>query len=217
MTPFDIIPHIDHTLLKPLTTPAEMLRFAAVAQGTGVACLCIPPAFLPLVYKQFPNGIPLCTVIGFPNGYESTAIKVQSARWAYANGAREVDVVAPIGRIHGGDLDYLYEEMQVVLAERPQGCVLKVILETGALSDTEMIEAIKTLNNLDIDYYKTSTGFGFPGASLHAAEIIMQYKRPETKLKVSGGIATIEEAEKYLSMGADRIGASRLLKACLKA
>jgi deoxyribose-phosphate aldolase len=216
MIPADIIPHIDHTLLKPLATEADMLQFASDAQGTGVACLCIPPAFIPVLAERFPGGVPLCTVVGFPNGYESTDIKVLSARWAYAHGAREVDVVAPIGRIRGGDMDYLRKEMAAILAERSHGGVLKVILETGALTDPELIQAIQTLNDLDIDYYKTSTGFGFPGASLHAAEIIMKYKRTETKLKVSGGIATIEEAEAYLSMGADRIGASRLLAACLE-
>lgn len=211
----NIIAHIDHTFLNPLATEKEMLDFAENAQDSGVASLCVPPSFVPLLYKQFGDRVPLCTVVGFPNGYESTEIKVLSAKWAYEHGAREVDVVAPIGCIHGGNRDYLYNEIRLILAERPKNCIMKVILETGALSDRELVLTIKTLNQLDIDYYKTSTGFGFPGASEHAAKLIMEYKRPETKLKVSGGIATIVEAERYLNIGADRLGSSRLLSACL--
>ena len=123
---------------------------------------------------------------------------------------------------HGGKMrlivgaDLQVQDVAAVLAERPAGGKVKVILETGALTDEEILGTVQALNQLDIDFYKTSTGFGYPGASVHAAELIMQAKRPEIQLKASGGIRTIEDAEQYLRLGATRIGASKLLAACMQ-
>ena len=160
--------------------------------------------------------MPICTVVGFPQGCEPAAVKAAAAHQAFADGASEVDMVAPLGRIKAGDYSAVQRDVAAVLAERPAGGIIKVILETGALTDEEILGTVQALNDLDIDFYKTSTGFGYPGASVHAAELIMQAKRPEIQLKVSGGIRTIEDAEQYLRLGATRIGASKLLAACMQ-
>ena len=211
-----IIQAIDHTNLDPCATEEEILAFAAAAQGTGIASLCVQPCYVETLAAHFPGGVPICTVVGFPQGCEPAAVKAAAARLAFADGASEVDMVLALGRIKAGDFGTVYHDVQMVLRERPAGGVLKVILETGALSDAEIIRTIETLNPLDIDFYKTSTGFKYPGASLHAAELIMAHKRDGIQLKVSGGIRTIEDAEEYLRLGATRIGASKLLAACMQ-
>ena len=213
----EIIRAIDHTNLDPCTTEREIIEFAEVAQGTGVASLCVQPCYVETIVKHFPGGVPVCTVVGFPNGYELAEIKAASAAYAFAHGAKEVDLVVPIGRIKACEFGHVYHDVQMVLRECPTDGVLKVILETGALTDDEICETIRVLNELPIDFYKTSTGFKYPGANIHAAELIMAHKRSDIQLKVSGGIRTIEEAQDYLALGATRIGASRLLSACLEA
>ena len=211
----DIISKIDHTNLSPVATEKDILHFAEKAQGTGVASLCIAPCYVETVVKHFPNGVPVSTVIGFPNGYEASQIKAQSVAYAFEHGATEVDYVAPIGRVKAGEYGYVYHDVQQALYYKPENGIFKVILETGALTDDEIISTVSCLNNLPIDFYKTSTGFNFPGASEHAAQLIMKNKRQDIQLKVSGGIATIEDAQKYISIGATRLGASRLLAVCL--
>lgn len=217
-----IIQAIDHTNLDACATEEEILAFAAAAQGTGIASLCVQPCYVATLAQHFPGGVPICTVVGFPQGCEPAAVKAAAARQAFADGASEVDMVLALGRIKAGDYSAVQQEVAAVLAERPTGGKIhvpyrvKVILETGALTDAEIIGTVQALNDLDIDFYKTSTGFGYPGASVHAAELIMQAKRPEIQLKVSGGIRTIEDAEQYLRIGATRIGASKLLAACLR-
>lgn len=211
-----IIQAIDHTNLDPCATEEEILAFAAAAQGTGIASLCVQPCYVATLAQHFPGGVPICTVVGFPHGCEPAAVKAAAARQAFADGASEVDMVAPLGRIKAGDYSAVQRDVAAVLAERPAGGKVKVILETGALTDEEILGTVQALNQLDIDFYKTSTGFGYPGASVHAAELIMQAKRPEIQLKASGGIRTIEDAEQYLRLGATRIGASKLLAACMQ-
>lgn len=212
----DIIASIDHTNLDPCTTEREILNFAEAAQGTGIAALCVQPCFVETLFKHFPNGVPICTVIGFPNGYDPASVKAEAAAYAYQHGAKEVDMVLPLGRIKAGQFDAVVEDVARVLDKRPEGALLKVILETGALTDDEIIATVQALNVLPIDFYKTSTGFKYPGASVHAAELIMAYKRPDIRFKASGGIRTLEDAKTYLSLGASRLGASKLLAACLE-
>lgn len=211
-----IISAIDHTNLDPTTTEKEILTFAEAAQGTGIASLCVQPCYVETLVKHFPGGIPICTVIGFPNGYEPAEIKAASVAYAFSHGAKEVDMVVPIGRIKAGEFGHVYHDVQMALREKPREGIFKLILETGALTEDEIVHSIQVLNDLPINFYKTSTGFKYPGASETAARIIMKYKRPDIQLKVSGGIRTIEDAAKYLSIGATRIGASKLLEACLK-
>lgn len=213
----DIIAKIDHTNLNPTATEAEILAFAEAAQGTGVASLCVAPCFVETLVKHFPGGIPVCTVIGFPNGYEPPEVKAYSVEVAFGHGAAEVDYVVPLGRIKAGEYGHVYHDIQQALYYKPIQGVFKVILETGALSDAEIVNTINVLNGLPIDFYKTSTGFKYLGASEHAAALIMQHKRANIQMKVSGGIASIEDAERYIALGASRLGASRLLKACLDA
>ena len=213
----DIIAKIDHTNLNPTATEAEILAFAEAAQGTGVASLCVAPCFVETLVKHFPGGIPVGTVIGFPNGYEPPEVKAYSVEVAFGHGAAEVDYVVPLGRIKAGEYGHVYHDIQQALYYKPIQGVFKVILETGALSDAEIVNTINVLNGLPIDFYKTSTGFKYLGASEHAAALIMQHKRANIQMKVSGGIASIEDAERYIALGASRLGASRLLKACLDA
>ena len=213
----DIIAKIDHTNLNPTATEAEILAFAEAAQGNGVASLCVAPCFVETLVKHFPGGIPVCTVIGFPNGYEPPEVKAYSVEVAFGHGAAEVDYVVPLGRIKAGEYGHVYHDIQQALYYKPIQGVFKVILETGALSDAEIVNTINVLNGLPIDFYKTSTGFKYPGASEHAAALIMQHKRADIQMKVSGGIASIEDAERYIALGASRLWASRLLKACLDA
>lgn len=212
-----VIAAIDHTNLAPQTTERDILAFAEAAQGTGIASLCVQPCYVETLVKHFPGGVPICTVVGFPNGYESAEIKADSAAYAFSHGAKEVDMVVPLGRIKAGEFGYVYHDVQMVLKERPDDGILKVILETGALTDEEIVDTIDVLNQLPIDFYKTSTGFNYPGATVHAAELIMAHKREDIRLKVSGGIRTLEEAQTYLALGASRIGASKLLAVCLEA
>lgn len=212
----EIIAAIDHTNLDPQTTEREILTFAEAAQGTGIASLCVQPCYVETLVKHFPGGVPICTVVGFPNGYEPAEIKAASAAYAFSHGTKEVDMVVPIGRIKAGEFGHVYHDVQMVLRERPTDGLLKIILETGALSDDEIIATVKVLNQLPIDFYKTSTGFKYPGASVHAAELIMAHKREDIRLKVSGGIRTLEDAKTYLALGASRIGASHLLSVCLE-
>lgn len=210
-----IIAMIDHTNLDPAATEKDVLTFAEAAQGSGVASLCVQPCYVETLVKHFPGGVPICTVIGFPNGYESAEIKAASVDYAFSHGAKEVDMVVPIGRIKAGEFGHVYHDVQMALRAKPLNGIFKVILETGALSEDEIIGTINVLNELPIEFYKTSTGFKYPGASEAAAEIIMKHKRPDIQLKVSGGIRTVEDAVKYLEIGATRIGASKLLEACL--
>lgn len=210
-----IIAMIDHTNLDPAATEKDVLTFAEAAQGSGIASLCVQPCYVETLVKHFPGGVPICTVIGFPNGYEPAEIKAASVAYAFAHGAKEVDMVVPIGRIKAGEFGHVYHDVQMALRVKPLNGIFKVILETGALSEEEIIGTINVLNELPIDFYKTSTGFKYPGASEAAAEIIMKHKRPDIQLKVSGGIRTVEDAVKYLEIGATRIGASKLLEACL--
>lgn len=213
----DIISKIDHTNLNPTATEAEILTFAEAAQGTGVASLCVQPCYVETLVKHFPGGVPVCTVIGFPNGYETPEVKAYSVEVAFGHGAAEVDYVVPLGRIKAGEYGCVYHDVQQALYRKPEKGIFKVILETGALSDEEIVQTIHVLNELPIDFYKTSTGFKYPGASEHAAALIMAHKREDIALKVSGGIASIDDAERYIALGVTRLGASRLLKACLEA
>ena len=212
----EIISKIDHTNLSPLATEKDILQFAEDAQGSGVASLCIAPCYVETVVKHFSNSIPIATVIGFPNGYEPSAIKAKAVAYAFEHGAAEVDYVIPMGRAKAGEYNYIFHDVQEALYYKPVNGIFKVILETGALRDDEIVETIHSLNQLPIDFYKTSTGFNYPGASEHAAQLIMAHKRSDIQLKVSGGIATVEDAKKYISIGATRLGASRLLAACRK-
>lgn len=213
----EIISKIDHTNLNPTATEAEILAFAQAAQGSGVASLCVQPCFVETLVKHFPGGIPVCTVIGFPNGYETPEVKAYSVQVAFSHGAAEVDYVVPLGRIKAGEYGHVYHDIKQALYYKPADGIFKVILETGALTDDEIVQTINVLNDLPIDFYKTSTGFKYPGASEHAAKLIMAHKRADIQMKVSGGIATIEDAKQYIALGATRLGASRLLKLCLEA
>lgn len=212
----NIIRYIDHTNLSPIATEKDILAFAEMAQDYPVASICVAPCYVDTLIKHFPSGIPVCTVIGFPNGYESSYIKAQSVAYAFEHGAKEVDYVISLGAVKEEKFGIIYHDIKQALYHKPQHGIFKVILETGALSKYEIIQTIKILNTLPIDFYKTSTGFGFSGASIEAAEIIMKYKHSDIQLKVSGGISDLESAQRFIDIGATRIGSSRLLHKCIE-
>lgn len=203
----------DHTLLKADMTATDLETFIHNAKGSQVASLCIPPAFISQAKKLLgEENIPLCTVISFPNGYATTASKVAETKDALGLGADEIDLVAPIGLIKGGELNKVREQVLAV-REHCQGHILKVILESGALTIEELLGVLEALNDSGIDFYKTSTGYNFPGASPETVRLIAEHKNPEIRIKASGGIRSLEDAQKYLELGADRLGASALLQA----
>lgn len=211
----DIIPYLDHTNLSPIATEADIYEFAKNAVGTGVASLCIQPCYISFINREFANLFKLCTVVGFPNGYDAPEIKVKAVEKALEDGANEIDYVVHLGKIKNRTFSALQKDVEMALSVLSDDAIFKVILETGALDRQEIIETIQHLNELPIHFYKTSTGFGFPGATVESAKLILQYKREDISLKVSGGIRTIDAALEYIELGASRIGSSKLLPLCL--
>lgn len=206
---------IDHTLLRPDCTKNEIDALHHAALPSEVASICIPPSYVAYVAAKSEHK-PICTVIGFPNGYATARTKVAEAAEAVANGAAEIDMVINLGHIKNGDDAALLAEVQGVRAAT-QGAILKVILETGALTKEDIRRAVIVLNAATPDFFKTSTGFGFPGASVEAVSIIRENKAPSIGIKASGGIRTLDDACRYLEAGATRLGASSLLTAVQQA
>lgn len=207
---------LDHTLLKPDVSEAALTHFCSDAEGSAVAAICIPPTRVVLARCLLQGSIPVCTVIGFPNGTQTTATKVAEATEAVLNGAAEIDVVINLGFVRDKNFAALHDEVTQI-RQACAGSVLKIILETGALSTEECVACVQTLNDTGIDFYKTSTGFNFPGASLEMVRVIADFKRSDIQIKASGGIRDLDTALAYLDAGATRIGSSGLLATCREA
>lgn len=210
MTPAEILSHVDHTLLKPEATSSQIAALCDDALRCSVASVCVNPRFVPLCAQRLGGRIPVCTVIGFPLGAASTAVKVFETKDAISNGADEVDLVIPIGALREGDLGYVEQELAAV-REASAGKILKVIVETCLLDENQKRTICRLAAESGADYIKTSTGFSSGGAtaqdvSLFAAEIAAH--RYPLKIKASGGIRTREEMERFLLLGADRLGCS---------
>ena len=211
----DILKKVDHTLLAQGATWDEIKVICDDAIKYGTASVCIPASFVKQVSEYFDsiseNTPAVCTVIGFPNGYSTTATKVFETEDAIKNGADEIDMVINIGWVKAGLWDRLEDEIRDI-KKACGGKILKVIIETCLLTDAEKIEMCKVVTKAGADYIKTSTGFAGGGATFEDVKLFKENVGPNVKIKAAGGISSFEDAEKFIELGADRLGTSRLVK-----
>lgn len=205
----NIYKHIDYTLLKADTTYKDIFNLCEKALIKGCASVCIPSHFVEFAHGHFPS-LTVCTVVGFPLGNCSTKAKIEETKKAIKDGAKEIDMVINIGDIKHGNYNHILEEINQIKYETLPNGILKVIIETCYLDEEEIAIATKLVDESSADYVKTSTGFGTRGASFEDIKIMKEYITNGTKIKASGGIRTKEDMMKYIALGCDRIGASKL-------
>lgn len=204
----EILTHIDATLLKPVSTWEEIESLLKGAVKAHAASACIPPCFVKRAKESFPD-LAICTVIGFPLGYNTTEIKVLETRQAIKEGADEVDMVVNLGDVKSGRFDLVKEEIKALKKEAGSR-ILKVIVETCYLTEKEKKALCRCVTCAGADYIKTSTGFGPSGASLPDIEVFKKNIGPEVKIKAAGGIRSREDMEAFLNAGCERIGSSSI-------
>ena len=205
-----ILSHVDHTLLKPQASWQDIQNLVDEAVAYGCASVCIPPSCVKQAAEYAAGRVPICTVIGFPNGYNTTAVKCFEAANACFLGASEIDMVVNLGWVKDG----LYDEASSEISQLKATCgdrILKVIVETCLLTQEEKIRMCRLVTQAQADYIKTSTGFSTGGATREDVALLRQYTAPSVKVKAAGGIASKEDAEAFLALGADRLGTSRLV------
>lgn len=213
-----ILKHVDHTLLKQTATWEDIKQICDDGIKYGCASVCIPQTYVNhaahYVAEQQHYGfgqLPICTVIGFPNGYTPSGIKCMEAESAVADGATEIDMVINLGWVKDKKWDALLEEIQAVKVAC-RGKLLKVIIETCLLTDEEKIKMCEIVSNSGADFIKTSTGFSTAGATFHDVELFAKHVKPGVRIKAAGGISSLEDAEKFIELGASRLGTSRVVK-----
>lgn len=207
----NILQRVDHTLLLQGSTWQEIKQICDDAVAFQTASVCIPPSFVKQAAQYLDGQIPVCTVIGFPNGYNTTAVKAFETREALEDGAAEIDMVINIGWVKEGRYDWIGEEIRTL----KQICgehVLKVIIETCLLSRQEKIEMCRVVTDAGADYIKTSTGFSTAGATFEDIALFAVHVGNGVQIKAAGGIASIEDAVRFIELGADRLGTSRIVK-----
>ena len=202
---------VDHTLLGVASTWEEMKQILDDAIAFGTASACIPPAYVKEAAEYVEGNLAICTVIGFPNGYSTTATKVFEAKDAIANGAEEIDMVINVGMLKNGRYGELEEEIRQI-HKACDGKILKVIIETCLLTEEEKIKMCEIVTNAGAEYIKTSTGFSTAGATFADVELMRKHVGKDVKVKAAGGISSFDDAEKFIELGADRLGTSRLVK-----
>lgn len=202
----DILKRIDHTLLKAVSDRKGIMALCGEALEYGTASVCIPPSYVKEAKEKFP-GLNVCTVIGFPLGYSTTATKVFEAADAVKNGADEIDMVIDLGFVKNGEFDRVTAEIAAV-KEAVGDKVLKVIIETCYLTEEEKIRLCRCVTEGGADYIKTSTGFGDAGADIKDIALFREHIGPEVKIKAAGGIRTKEAMEGFIEAGCSRIGTS---------
>ena len=207
----DILSKCDHTLLAQNATWADIRGICDDGMKFQCASVCIPASFVKQAKEYVGEKLAICTVIGFPNGYATTAAKCFMASDAVANGADEVDMVINIGWAKEGKWETITDEIRNIKAAC-NGKLLKVIIETCLLTDEEKIALCKCVSDSGADYIKTSTGFSAAGATFHDVELFSQHVAPHVKIKAAGGISSLEDAEKFIALGASRLGTSRIVK-----
>lgn len=207
----DILKRVDHTLLGQAATWEDIRQILDDAMSYGTASACIPAAYVRQAAEYVEGKLPICTVIGFPNGYSTTAVKVFEAEDAVANGADEIDMVINIGFLKDGRYQEAEDEIRRV-HEACGGKILKVIIETCLLTEEEKIKMCGIVTNAGAEYIKTSTGFSTAGATFADVELMKTHIGSGVKVKAAGGISSFDDAEKFISLGADRLGTSRLVK-----
>lgn len=211
MTENEILSHVDHTLLNPAATTEEILQTCRDALDFSCASACIPPLFVAKAKEVFGSSLTLCTVIGFPNGTMTTPAKCFEAREAVSNGADEIDMVIPIGLLKEGRDEAVLRELLAV-REATEGKILKVIAETCLLSQDEKKRICLLTAKSGADFIKTSTGFSTGGARAEDVALFRREVGDKLKIKAAGGIQSLADAEKFLSLGASRLGTSRIVK-----
>ena len=207
----EILKHVDHTLLLQPSTWEEIKQICDDAMKYGTASVCIPPSYVKEAAAYMDGKMAVCTVIGFPNGYSTTAVKEFETKDAIANGASEIDMVINLGWLKDKKYDLIEKEIRT-LKEACGEKILKVIIETCFLTDEEKIRMCEIVTAAGADYIKTSTGFGGAGATFADIELFSKHIGPNVKMKAAGGISSLEDAEKFLALGADRLGTSRIIK-----
>jgi deoxyribose-phosphate aldolase len=207
----ELLGKVDHTLLLQTATWEEIRALCDDAIHYGTASVCIPPCYVKDAKDYVKGKMPICTVIGFPNGNHTTAAKVFETRDAVANGADEIDMVINIGKLKAKEYDYVLQEIREIQAAC-QGRVLKVIIETCLLTEEEKIKMCEIVTESGADYIKTSTGFSTAGATFEDVALFAAHVGEGVKIKAAGGISSFADAEKFVSLGADRLGTSRLVK-----
>ena len=207
----EILKTVDHTLLSPSATWEEIRAILDDAMRYQTASACIPAAYVKQAAEYVEGKLPICTVIGFPNGYSTTAAKVFETQDAVENGASEIDMVIHIGWLKDRCYQEIEEEIRAV-HEACAGKILKVIIETCLLTEEEKIKMCEIVTNAGAEYIKTSTGFSTGGATFADVELMKKHVGERVKVKAAGGITSFDDAEKFLELGASRLGTSRLVK-----
>ena len=207
----DILAVCDHTLLLQTSTWEEIRGICDDALKYHTASVCIPPCYVKQAAEYLGGRIPVCTVIGFPNGNHTTACKVFETKDAVANGADEIDMVINVGMLKAGDYEYVLNEIREI-RDACQGKILKVIIETCLLTDEEKIKMCKIVTASGADFIKTSTGFSTAGATFADIELFAKHIGAGVRMKAAGGISSIADAEKFMDLGASRLGTSRIVK-----
>lgn len=207
----DVLSKVDHTLLSQTATWAEIKEILDDGIKYGCASACIPAAYVKQAAAYVEGKLPICTVIGFPNGYHTTATKIFETKDAIANGAEEIDMVINIGFLKDKRFAEVEDEIRQI-HEACNGKILKVIIETCLLSDEEKIKMCEIVTNAGAEFIKTSTGFSTAGATFADVALMRKHVGANVKVKAAGGISSFDDAEEFIRLGADRLGTSRLVK-----
>ena len=211
MTHSEVLKMVDHTLLAQTATWEEIRQICDDGLRYGTASVCIPPCYVAAAAEYVQGKLPICTVIGFPNGNHTTEAKIYEAKDAIANGASELDMVINIGALKAKNYAYVQNEIEK-LKEVCDNKILKVIIETCLLNEEEKIKMCEIVTQAKADYIKTSTGFSTGGATFDDIALFAKYVGPDVKIKAAGGISSFDDAEKFIPLGASRLGTSRLVK-----
>ena len=206
----EILAIVDHTLLKAVSDWESIKKICEDALEYHTASVCIPPSYVKRAHETYPE-LNICTVIGFPLGYNTTAVKVFEAKEAIENGAKEIDMVINLGDVKNGDWDLVLSEVKALRAAT-EGYILKVIIETCYLTEEEKIKMCQIVTEAKADYIKTSTGFGTAGATIDDVKLFKEYVGPDVKIKAAGGMKTVEDIEAFADLGCSRLGTSSAMR-----
>lgn len=207
----NILKIVDHTLLLQTSTWEEIKQICDDAMKYGTASVCIPPCYVKQAAEYMGDKMTVCTVIGFPNGNCTTATKVFETKDAIADGAKEIDMVINVGQLKAKNYDYVLNEIKEIKAACGDK-ILKVIIETCLLTDKEKIKMCEIVTESGADFIKTSTGFSTAGATFDDVELFAKHVGKNVKIKAAGGISSLADAEKFMELGAERLGTSRIVK-----
>ena len=209
----EILSKCDHTLLKQTATFDEIKKICDDGLEFKTASVCIPPCYVKQAKEYVKKSLKICTVIGFPNGYNTTSVKVFETEQAIKDGADEIDMVINIGELKAKNYDYIQNEIiEINKVCKKYNKLLKVIIETCLLTEEEKIKMCEIVTNANADYIKTSTGFSTNGATFDDVKLFKRYVGKNVKIKAAGGISSLSDAEEFIKLGSERLGTSRIVK-----